>query len=68
MRKLEYQVWRNLKAKEYNSKVLASMFASPSTKFTNRAEHIEDSETPACSENQVLLFSCIQVSSDNYGL
>ena len=56
------------KAKEYDSKVLASMFACPSTKFTNGAEHIEDFETPACSENQVLLFSCIQVSSNNYGL
>ncbi|XP_061362590.1 uncharacterized protein LOC133306302 [Gastrolobium bilobum] len=41
------------KRKEYDSKVLASLSASPPfTKFTNGGENIKDSDTPECSENQ----------------
>ncbi|KAK7318882.1 hypothetical protein RJT34_03589 [Clitoria ternatea] len=42
------------KPKEYDSKVLASLSAtaSPYTEVTKGAEHIKDSETAECSENQ----------------
>ncbi|RDX63809.1 hypothetical protein CR513_57717 [Mucuna pruriens] len=40
------------KPKEYDSKVLASLSASPFTKITNGAEHIKDSKTAERSENQ----------------
>ncbi|KAJ1426197.1 hypothetical protein SESBI_10598 [Sesbania bispinosa] len=41
------------KPKEYDSKVITSSSASPLTEFTNGAEHVKNSETPECSENQV---------------
>lgn len=56
------------KPKEYDSKMFTSSSASPFTKFTNGAEHMKNSKTPECSENQVLHFCSIQVSSHNYGL
>ncbi|KAK7399732.1 hypothetical protein VNO78_10921 [Psophocarpus tetragonolobus] len=40
------------KPKECDSEVLASLSASPFTKFSNSAEHVKDSETAEHSENQ----------------
>ncbi|CAL0329893.1 unnamed protein product [Lupinus luteus] len=49
------------KPKESDSKVITSLSASPITKSFNGAEHIKESETPECSQNQPLVASAPRI-------